>query len=114
MLFSTAGAFRVQFLFVIFYFAMMFAFPVWCLYLPVVIATRNTDSWRFWTTLVAGVFMGPPRSACGVLLSWEQAVIRRKFGVATRFRYRVPEPGWSIIYSAALKADSGGVRSDRA
>jgi len=43
---------------------MMFAFPVACLYLPVVMALRDTEEGRIWTILASGTLMGP---ACLVL-----------------------------------------------
>ena len=38
---------------------MMFAFPVWCLYSPFVIATNLLEGWRIWAILVSGVLIGP-------------------------------------------------------
>jgi len=38
---------------------MTFAFPVWCLYLPFVLALRDAEGSRIRTILVSGLLIGP-------------------------------------------------------
>ncbi|HZD47373.1 MAG TPA: hypothetical protein VE178_01395 [Silvibacterium sp.] len=38
---------------------MIFALPVWCLYLPVVIAVKDAEERRIWTILLTGTLIGP-------------------------------------------------------
>ena len=38
---------------------MMFALPVWCLYLPFVIALKNAEERRIWIILFSGILIGP-------------------------------------------------------
>jgi hypothetical protein len=38
---------------------MIFALPVWCLYLPVVIALKDAEQRRIWTILLSGSLIGP-------------------------------------------------------
>jgi hypothetical protein len=38
---------------------MMFALPVWCLYLPWVIALKDAEGRRIWTILFSGSLIGP-------------------------------------------------------
>jgi hypothetical protein len=59
LLFSIAGSFRVESVFMFFYVTMMFALPVWCLYLPFVIAIKDAEGRRIWTILVSGILIGP-------------------------------------------------------
>jgi hypothetical protein len=37
----------------------MFAIPVWCLYLPFVIALKDAEGRRRWIILLSGILMGP-------------------------------------------------------
>jgi hypothetical protein len=46
-------------MFLIFRVAMTFALPVWCLYLPVVIALKDAEEGRIWTILFSGILIGP-------------------------------------------------------
>ena len=39
--------------------AMIFALPVWCLYLPFVFALKDAEGRRIWIILVSGVLIGP-------------------------------------------------------
>jgi hypothetical protein len=39
--------------------AIMVAIPVWCLYLPFVIALKDAEGWRIWTILLSGILIGP-------------------------------------------------------
>jgi hypothetical protein len=43
----------------IFRVALMFALPVWCLYLPFVFALKDAEGRRIWIILVSGVLIGP-------------------------------------------------------
>ena len=49
---------------------MMFALPVWCLYLPVIVAVKNAEQRRIWTLLWSGSLIGPVSLAlwCLILL----------------------------------------------
>jgi hypothetical protein len=51
---------------------MMFAFPVWCLYLPFVIALKDAEERRMWITLVSGILIGPASVAL-----WGLILLRR-------------------------------------
>ena len=37
----------------------IFALPVWCLYLPVVIAVKDAEGQRIWAILFSGTLIGP-------------------------------------------------------
>jgi len=39
--------------------AIMFAIPVWCLYLPFMIALKDAEGRRFWIILLSGILIGP-------------------------------------------------------
>jgi len=39
--------------------AIMVAIPVWCLYLPFVIALKDAEGWRIWIILLSGILIGP-------------------------------------------------------
>jgi hypothetical protein len=39
--------------------AIMFAIPVWCLYLPFVIALKDAQGRRIWIILLSGILIGP-------------------------------------------------------
>jgi hypothetical protein len=56
---------RIRMLFAIVPVTFLFAFPVWLLSLPLVIALKNAEGWRLWMILVAGVLAGP-----GFILIW--------------------------------------------
>ena len=43
----------------VFCIAIMVAIPVWCLYLPFVIALRDAEGWRIWIILLSGILIGP-------------------------------------------------------
>jgi hypothetical protein len=59
VLFSGPGFFRVGTVLLIFRVTLIFALPVWCLYLPFVIALKNAEERRIWTILVSGILIGP-------------------------------------------------------
>lgn len=59
LLFSRAGSFRVETVLTVFRVTMMFALPVWFLYLPFVIAFKDAEGRRIWTILVSGILVGP-------------------------------------------------------
>src|SRR5215469_8775817 len=50
------GAGAVPFVFRV---AIMVAIPVWCLYLPFVIALKGAEGWRIWIILLSGILIGP-------------------------------------------------------
>lgn len=43
----------------IFRITMMFALPVWFLYLPLIIGLRDAEDSRIWTILISGTLIGP-------------------------------------------------------
>jgi hypothetical protein len=43
----------------VFCITMMFAFPVWCLYLPFIFSLRDVEGWRSALLLLAGILIGP-------------------------------------------------------
>lgn len=59
VLFSGPGFFRVGTILVVFRVTMRFALPVWCLYLPFVIALKDAEERRIWIILVTGSLIGP-------------------------------------------------------
>ena len=59
LFFGSGGFLRIGPVFLVFCVAMMFAFPVSCLYLPFVIALKDPKCRRIWTILVSGILIGP-------------------------------------------------------
>jgi hypothetical protein len=59
LLFSGPGFFRLGTVLFIFRVTMIFALPVWCLYLHFVIALKDAEERRIWTILVSGALIGP-------------------------------------------------------
>ena len=59
LFFGSSGFLRIGPAFLVFRVAMTFAFPVWCLYLPIVIALKDPEGRRIWTILVIGILIGP-------------------------------------------------------
>ena len=59
LLFSGPGFFRAGSVLLIFRVTMTFALPVWCLYLPFVIALKDAEERRSWTILSSGILIGP-------------------------------------------------------
>jgi hypothetical protein len=57
--FSGPGFFRVGTVLLVFRVTLIFALPVWCLYLPFVIALKDAEEGRMWTILISGVLIGP-------------------------------------------------------
>ena len=51
--------FRAGLLLFIFRVTMMFALPVWCLYLPFMLALKDAAERRIWTILLIGSLIGP-------------------------------------------------------
>ena len=70
LFFSRAGLFRAGPLLYIFRFTMIFALPVWCLYLPFVIALKDAEERRIWTILFSGILIGPASLALWGLILW--------------------------------------------
>jgi hypothetical protein len=54
--------------FIVFRVTMMLAFPVWCLYLPFVIALKDAEGWRMWTIMLSGTLIGPASLALWFLI----------------------------------------------
>jgi integrase len=71
LIFSGAGFGGAGSIFLIFRVTMTFALPVGCLYLPVLIALRNTEEQRMPIILLGGILIGPASMAlCGLVLEW--------------------------------------------
>lgn len=49
----------IELLLVVFSVAIVYACPVWCLYLPFVIALKTAEGWRIWPISASGIFIGP-------------------------------------------------------
>jgi hypothetical protein len=47
---------------------MIFALPVWCVWLPVVIATEDAEGPNIWTILWSGILVGPASLAVWSLI----------------------------------------------
>jgi hypothetical protein len=58
-LFGISRSFQVGAVLLIFRITMGFAFPAWCLYLPLVMAFKDAEEKRLWTLLVSGILIGP-------------------------------------------------------
>jgi hypothetical protein len=65
-LYAGSPGYWMQALYGVFRITMIFAFPVACLYLPVVIVLRDAAKRRLWIVLVSGALIGP---VCMALLS---------------------------------------------
>jgi hypothetical protein len=59
LLFSGTGFFRAETVLLIFRVTFLFALPVWCLYLPFVIALKDAEEGRIRTIVVSGFLIGP-------------------------------------------------------
>ena len=59
LLFTGLGFFRAGSVVLTFRVSVLFAFPVWCLYLPFVIAFKDAEQRRGWTILFSGILVGP-------------------------------------------------------
>ncbi len=59
MFFSGPGFFCLATVLFVFRVTMIFALPVWCLYLPFVIVLKDAEERRIWTILVSGTLIGP-------------------------------------------------------
>ena len=57
--FSGPGFFRAGSVLLTLRVTMIFAFPVWCLYLPFVIALKDAEQRRGWTIFFSGILIGP-------------------------------------------------------
>jgi hypothetical protein len=47
---------------------MIFAVPVWCVWLPFVIATKDAEGQKIWTILWSGILVGPASLAVWSLI----------------------------------------------
>jgi hypothetical protein len=67
----SGGAGSILSIFLIFRVTMTFAFPVGCLYLPVLLAFRNREEKRMPIILLGGILIGPASMApWGLVLKW--------------------------------------------
>lgn len=62
---KVAGDFRTVPVLLIFRLTMMFALPVWCLSLPLVIGLKDAEGYRAWAIFASGTLIGP-----GLLALW--------------------------------------------
>lgn len=56
---ASTGSAAMSVIFPITRVTMIFALPVWCLYLPIVIAFKDAERRRIWTILLTGTLIGP-------------------------------------------------------
>jgi hypothetical protein len=68
LLFSGARIFGDGSVLLIFRVTMIFALPIWCLYLPFVIALKDAEQRRIWTILFSGILIGPTSLAVWCLI----------------------------------------------
>jgi hypothetical protein len=54
--------------FIVFRITMMLAFPVWCLYVPFVLALNDAEGWRIWIIMLSGTLIGPASLALWFLI----------------------------------------------
>jgi hypothetical protein len=67
----SGGAGSILSIFLIFRVSLTFAFPVGCLYLPVLLAFRNREEKRMPIILLGGILIGPASMALwGLVLEW--------------------------------------------
>lgn len=64
---SFSGLFRTGSFVPVFHVTMVFALPVWCLYLPFVVALKDASR-RIWTILLSGTLIGPASLAFWCLI----------------------------------------------
>jgi len=65
---SFSGRFRAGSFVPAFHVTMVFALPVWCLYLPFVIAFKDAEGRQIWTILFSGILIGPVSLALWCLI----------------------------------------------
>lgn len=65
---SFTGLFRAGPFLPIFQVTMVFALPIWCLYLPFVIALKDAEARRIWAILFSGILIGPASLASWCLI----------------------------------------------
>lgn len=53
------GFFSLEVFAIYFVFTLFFAWPAWCLFLPVVVSCKNAEGRRIWALLCGGVLAGP-------------------------------------------------------
>ena len=70
-LFLSLLFFRIEWVFNVMRVTLMFAVPVWLLYLPFVVAFKNAEGRRLWAILVSGFLIGPAS-----LGSWGLVLLR--------------------------------------
>ncbi len=70
LLLNRVALFRAESLLFIFRLTMTFALPVWCLYVPFVIALKDAEERRIWNILFSGTLIGPVSLALWGLILW--------------------------------------------
>jgi hypothetical protein len=65
---TMAGSARISLAIPVFRVAMIFALPVWCVWLPIVIATKDAEGRKIWTILLSGILVGPASIALWSLI----------------------------------------------
>ena len=65
---SMGGSARVSLAIPVFRISMIFALPVWCVWVPFVIATKDAEGRKIWTLLLSGVLVGPASMALWSLI----------------------------------------------
>jgi hypothetical protein len=65
---TIAGSASVSLALPVFRVSLHFALPVWCVWLPVVIATKDAEGRKIWTILLSGILVGPASLAVWALI----------------------------------------------
>ena len=65
---SFSWLFRAGAFLPVFHVTMVFALPVWCLYLPFVIVLKDAEARRIWAILFSGILIGPASLAFWCLI----------------------------------------------
>jgi hypothetical protein len=96
--------------------ALRIALPVWCVWLPFVIAAKDTEGHKIWTILLSGILVGPASIALGSLILllrgadpqmvWHGDPLLGELGggIADMIFALIVGSFTSIFYLAALKA----------
>lgn len=76
LVFGRLGSFNVDSFLFTFLATLVFALPVWCLYLPFILKLKDAEGWRLWVILVTGTLIGPV--AMGL---WAAVLLLNTFGL---------------------------------
>lgn len=65
---AMAGSASISLAVPVFRVALFLALPAWCVWLPFVIATKDTEGRKIWTILLSGILIGPASIALRFLI----------------------------------------------